>query len=62
MLRLALLLGPAFPYSDDHLAVDLNLLHRPTSGLPARARVTEVLVDDGGEVDEGQPLLAIEAL
>ena len=38
-----------------------NVLYRPTGGLPARARVTEVLVEDGGEVAEGQPLLAVEA-
>lgn len=34
--------------------------YRAAGGLPARARVVRVLVDDGAEVEEGQPLLELE--
>lgn len=34
--------------------------YRATGGLPKRARVVRVLVEDGTEVDDGQPLLALE--
>jgi biotin carboxyl carrier protein len=39
-----------------------NVAYRPTGALPPRARILEVLAADGAEVDEGQPLLAVEAL
>jgi acetyl-CoA carboxylase biotin carboxyl carrier protein len=38
-----------------------NVSYRAVGGLPPRARIAEVLVGDGDEVDEGQPLLAVEA-
>ncbi len=31
-------------------------------GLPARARITAIVAEDGGDVDRGQPLFALEAL
>ncbi|MEO0649236.1 MAG: hypothetical protein AAFZ65_00990 [Planctomycetota bacterium] len=37
-----------------------NVTYRATGGLPARARITSVLVGDGDEVAEGQPLIAVE--
>lgn len=37
-----------------------QVAYAPASGLPARARVLEVLVADGGEVEEGAPLLRLE--
>ena len=37
-----------------------QVAYAPTAGLPARAKVLEVLVEDGGEVDEGAPLLRLE--
>ncbi|QDU69119.1 hypothetical protein [Engelhardtia mirabilis] len=37
-----------------------HVLYRATGGLPPRARVTRVLVEDGGEVEDGQALLVVE--
>jgi biotin carboxyl carrier protein len=34
--------------------------YQPTGNLPARAKVTRVLVPDGGEVTEGDPLIEVE--
>lgn len=36
--------------------------YRARGGLPARARVLRLLVGDGSDVSEGQPLLEVEAL
>jgi biotin carboxyl carrier protein len=38
-----------------------RITYRPGRGLPARARVTALLVQDGAEVADGQPLIALEA-
>lgn len=37
------------------------LRYEAVGGLPARARVLSFLVEDGAEVEEGQPLLEVEA-
>lgn len=37
-----------------------HVVHRPTGGLPARARVTRVLAQDGADLEVGTPLLEVE--
>jgi acetyl-CoA carboxylase biotin carboxyl carrier protein len=37
-----------------------HVVYRPGGALPPRARVAQILVDDGGEVEEGGALLALE--
>lgn len=37
-----------------------HLLYDTSDGLPDRGRVTAVVIEDGGEVTKGQPLLEIE--
>ena len=38
-----------------------NVAYQAQGNLPARARITAVLVGDGDEVAEGEPLLAVES-
>jgi len=37
-----------------------HVVYRPTGGLPARARVTRVLAEDGADLEVGTPLLEVE--
>lgn len=38
-----------------------HVVYRASGGLPARARVVRVLVEDGADIDVGTPLLEVEA-
>jgi biotin carboxyl carrier protein len=37
-----------------------HVVYRPTGGLPARARITRVLAEDGADLEVGTPLLEVE--
>jgi acetyl-CoA carboxylase biotin carboxyl carrier protein len=37
-----------------------HVVYQPTAGLPARARITRVLAEDGADLEVGTPLLEVE--